>query len=255
MFIRVVSDIHTEFFAGDVASLMEWAVPYIAGEEKMVLVLAGDITTVDNMIQYTAWIKDLAQRHFAVVYVLGNHESYHGTRNQAVFYWKYIGETIKNLYVLECDTVYIDNVRFVGGSLYTPLDGPLDHLHTREMSDMGLVKDFNVGIWRKIHNQTVAYFKAELGDVETYGKTVVVTHHAPSYMSVNEKYRNSPLNCCYASNLDNLVGYSEAVLWCHGHMHDSCDYMLGDTRIICNPHGYHEVEHNMAFDGSMVVEI
>jgi len=27
-------------------------------------------------------------------------------------------------------------------------------------------------------------------------------------------------------------------LWTHGHTHEDFDYMLGSTRVVCNPRGY-----------------
>jgi len=27
-------------------------------------------------------------------------------------------------------------------------------------------------------------------------------------------------------------------LWTHGHMHNASDYMIGETRVVCNPRGY-----------------
>jgi hypothetical protein len=30
----------------------------------------------------------------------------------------------------------------------------------------------------------------------------------------------------------------EIVLWTHGHTHEDFDYMIGTTRVVCNPRGY-----------------
>jgi hypothetical protein len=54
-----------------------------------------------------------------------------------------------------------------------------------------------------------------------------------------------------------LVEGSHARLWVHGHMHDSFDYVLGETRVVSNPRGYarNGVNENARFDPNMVVEI
>jgi hypothetical protein len=31
-------------------------------------------------------------------------------------------------------------------------------------------------------------------------------------------------------------------LWTHGHTHEDFDYMVGSTRVFCNPRGYHDYE-------------
>jgi len=68
------------------------------------------------------------------------------------------------------------------------------------------------------------------------GKTVVVTHHAPSARSVHPREQKNPLLPGFASNLEYLV--SEADVWIHGHLHNSSDYFLGGCRVVCNPRGY-----------------
>ena len=35
--------------------------------------------------------------------------------------------------------------------------------------------------------------------------------------------------------------------WIHGHTHDACDYMIGDTRVLCNPRGYIGHERDASF--------
>jgi hypothetical protein len=70
------------------------------------------------------------------------------------------------------------------------------------------------------------------------GKRVVVTHHAPSALSVHPKYADpSELNSAFATNLEHYMG-ADVNYWFHGHMHDPCDYTLRGTRVIANPQGY-----------------
>jgi len=88
------------------------------------------------------------------------------------------------------------------------------------------------------------------------GPTVVVTHHAPSFKSVVPRFADSLLSACFASNLDQLMGFSE--LWIHGHMHDSLDYMANGTRVICNPRGYCRYEgsqENAEFNSNIMIEV
>jgi hypothetical protein len=42
-------------------------------------------------------------------------------------------------------------------------------------------------------------------------------------------------------------------LWVHGHTHDSYDYWVGSTRVVCNPRGYDD--ENIAFDPVLVVRM
>jgi len=73
---------------------------------------------------------------------------------------------------------------------------------------------------------------------------VAVTHHAPSPLSIAEWYKNDTLmNGGFHSNLnDFIMDRPQIKLWTHGHMHNVSDYMMGDTRVVCNPRGYVKYE-------------
>lgn len=88
------------------------------------------------------------------------------------------------------------------------------------------------------HDKAVDYIKIAVGDKSK--KYVVVTHHAPTFNSVAEWYKHDTLmNGAFASDLSELImDRPQIKLWTHGHMHNSSDYMVGDTRVVCNPRGY-----------------
>jgi Icc-related predicted phosphoesterase len=71
-------------------------------------------------------------------------------------------------------------------------------------------------------------------------KYVVVGHHAPSKASTHPRYQNDTLmNGGYSSSLDEfIIDHPQIKLWTHGHTHEDFDYMIGSTRIVCNPRGY-----------------
>ena len=50
-----------------------------------------------------------------------------------------------------------------------------------------------------------------------------------------------------------LIEERQPALWVHGHTHDSCDYRVGNTRVICNPRGYEN--ENGAFDPGQAVRV
>jgi len=86
-------------------------------------------------------------------------------------------------------------------------------------------------------------------------KNVVVTHHLPSAKSSDSRYRDSSLNPAYYSHLDEWIEERDIALWVHGHTHVSNDYMIGDTRVVCNPRGYYMHDENPNFSPSLVVEV
>ena len=74
--------------------------------------------------------------------------------------------------------------------------------------------------------------------IESELPDIVVTHHAPSAMSIAPRFKNFPDTDFFHSRLENLILDVNPKLWVHGHVHDSFDYELGDTRVVCNPLGY-----------------
>lgn len=88
------------------------------------------------------------------------------------------------------------------------------------------------------------------------GRTVVITHMAPSMRSVADRFAQDRASAAYASRLDDMV--EKADLWVHGHMHNSFDYMVGKCRVICNPCGYMTRgggTENGQFDANFIVNI
>ena len=69
---------------------------------------------------------------------------------------------------------------------------------------------------------------------------VVVTHHAPTPISIAEWYKHDTLmNGAFASDLSEFImDRPQIKMWTHGHMHNVSDYVVGDTRVVCNPRGY-----------------
>ena len=101
-----------------------------------------------------------------------------------------------------------------------------------------------------------AWLEARLAEPHA-GATVVITHHAPSPASIHPRFADSPLNACFVSNAGHLADGRRVRLWIHGHTHDSFDYEVNGTRVLCNPRGYAKdgVNENAAFDPQLVVEV
>jgi hypothetical protein len=89
------------------------------------------------------------------------------------------------------------------------------------------------------------------------GPTVVITHHAPSRKSIHRRFADSPINACFVSDAEYLIDGRRAGLWIHGHTHDSFDYVVNGTRVLCNPRGYAKdgVNENSLFDANLSVEV
>jgi len=249
-------------------------IPEVKNEKDTVVVLAGDIGLAKRETTYNMFIENTCDRFKNVIWIMGNHEFYGDRLPTALA--KIWNATLdhENLYVVENETVNIDNVAFVCSTLWTNFDNN----NTMTMYEAGLVmNDYKLirtgpshEPWKRklkpldtlaLHMQAKGYIFPEIVTQKENGKNVVVvTHHLPSFLSVPEEFRGDPLNGAYASELFEDIMDTQPDVWIHGHTHFSFDYMIGNTRVICNPRGYCATassrgELNPNFDPEFIIEV
>ena len=247
MKIRILSDLHLEF--------LDYSPPP-GGED--VVVLAGDIHTKRRAIDWVI-------KHFRVpvIYVPGNHD-YWG-ENLSLLASK-LKAKIGNhpIHVLDGASVVIDNVRFFGATFWTDFElyGKREHAMYEAQTRMRDYKKIRHSAeYKRFTPQTALrqHFSARLAmkawlDEPFEGKTVVVSHHAPSRRSLELSSKNHILDAAYASNLEEYMN-PNLNLWIHGHVHDSMDYLVNGTRVVCNPRGYAPKDVNPDFKERFIVEL
>jgi predicted phosphodiesterase len=265
MRVAVCSDLHLEFQDINLQNT----------EGADVLILSGDILVAEDLHQHPEMtygmysqvnLQDLGRRQASaqrfrdflkrcsfqfphVVYVAGNHEFYHGKWKATLQYLRDECAKFNNVYFLENDVKVIDDTTFIGATLWTDMNkgDPLTlHAINDMMNDFRIIRNDEHG-YTKLrpahamyrHQQTISYLKAVLPDMKDR-KVVFVGHHAPSKQSTHPKYvKDYLMNGGYSSDLSEFIlDHPEIKLWTHGHTHDPFDYMIGETRIFCNPRGY-----------------
>ena len=251
MKLHILSDLHLEFSSFEPIAT-----------DSNVVVLAGDIGKKYSGI---LWAREKFPTK-KIIYVPGNHEFY-GTHRQDTLAEMRIAATQCGVHLLDNDEVIIDGVRFLGATLWTDFLLFGEHKKSEAMmdgqnclNDFRLIREetrnysFTPAVSIKLHEQSLTWLTEKL-DTPFDGKTVVVTHHLPSMLSVVERFKDSSLSACFASNLDHLFGKMD--MWIHGHTHDNLDYISNGTRVICNPRGYvtYRGSENFYFDPKLVVEI
>ena len=103
----------------------------------------------------------------------------------------------------------------------------------------------------RLHQEGRLFLETKL-ETTFDGLTIVVTHHAPSYKSIRPEFATDPLTAAYVSDLEEIIMRTNLHLWAR---HASSDYLIGSTRVACNPRGYHRLELNPRFVPELVVEI
>jgi predicted phosphodiesterase len=227
-------------------------------------VLAGDI---GRPVEAIAWARGLDR---PVLYVPGNHEFYGSTLSSTTRELLRLASD-SPIHILDNAECCIGGVRFLGSTLWTDflLDGPGAARDIAVQEALAKMHDFR-RIFLDDEQQAVftpldaeALFARNAAWLQDRlqrtwpGPTVVITHHAPSARSVEPRFEGSPLNACFASRLDHLLGSDKAAWWIHGHMHHTVDYEVRGTRVVCNPRGYARdgVNENPLFDVNFSIEV
>jgi predicted phosphodiesterase len=282
MKIALASDVHLEFGHLELNNV----------DNADVLVLSGDICVASKFgPNYDRFFQDASRLFKNVVYIMGNHEHYDGDFAKSESILRAALERYSNVHFLEKEIVKIDDVTFIGGTLWTDMnkEDPLTMYHVqRRMNDFRIVRNSNRMVARTVplyelnpdytedgknggkyatkeggglieigqkkkqepstfcpedavpeHKAMVDYIRTVI-EGKFDEKFVVVGHHAPSKQSTHPRYQHDTLmNGAYSSSLDEFIlDHPQIKLWTHGHTHEDFDYMIGTTRVFCNPRGY-----------------
>lgn len=247
MKLHILSDLHLEF---EDFSLCE--------KDYDILILAGDIHVGEKAVN---WIKANVKDK-PVLYVPGNHEYY----NHA--YPKLLDKLEKSvqdssIHILENKHIKIGDLNFLGCTLWTDfeiLEDPKiagyqceqilnDFRKIRVSPEYSKFKARNAAF---IHYRSRKWLEKTLQNLKNE-KTVIISHHAPSIQSTEERYRKEILTSAYLSDLEGLIREYKVNLWIHGHIHKRSDYNIEDCKVICNPRGYPD-ERVIGFDPELMYD-
>ncbi|QIL44685.1 metallophosphoesterase [Acidovorax sp. HDW3] len=229
------------------------------------IVLAGDI---DRPAAAMAWAQALGK---PVIYVPGNHEFYGSDLESTTAELRALaaGSCVQ---VLHNQAWEWGGVRFLGSTLWSDFRAAGDGAAQAQAMAQSLAfnRDFSRirlhpgdGAARLTPQHCAQLFAANARWLDAAlatpfaGPTVVITHHAPTLGSVHPRFAGSPLNVNFVSDAAWLLGGERTALWIHGHTHDSFDYDMQGTRVLCNPRGYAKdgVPENPLFDPGLIVDI
>jgi len=258
MKLWILSDLHRDF--------EDWAPFYVPDAD--VAVVAGDVG--EGLAKSIRWLHEHVAPHMPVVFVAGNHEFYRAAVDESFDEARSLQVACPDVNFLEDESVVIGGVRFVGSTLWTDYEVLIRHndpaLGLRwamdscalGMNDHRKIK-FRKDPWKRwrpqeariAHLRSRAFIEQALSEPHR-GPTVVVTHHAPHPASIPERFAEDVISSAYASDLSAVIEAGKPDLWVHGHMHDSVDYDIGSTRVVCNPKGYSR--ENAAFVADLVVD-
>lgn len=222
MKIQILSDLHFEM--RNWRSLIEKLDP--SGVD--VLVLAGDILPASRKTEKMLTL--FRERYPHVVYVPGNHE-YWGTSLSAILRLEEAAANARVSFLRPGNIVTIAGRRFLGDTMWFPQS--MEAALERHWADYIYINGATPSDIFGLNAAFRAFLEEELREGD-----VVITHHLPHPQSIGPNYTNSPTNVFFLSDQSDLIEERKPALWVHGHTHDPYDYVVGATRIVCNPYGY-----------------
>lgn len=261
MHIKVLSDLHLEF--------EKVTDPVFDPGTGEVLILAGDILTVIDFIEdaiglrqrFLEFLNKCSKGYNRVFYVMGNHEHYHMQIDKTASVLRtWLPD---NIVLLDNNSVFYNGVHFVGATTWADFckgDKEMIEVAGGRMNDYQVItgvkgKELYPEDTLREHKESVRWFEQVLPTLR--GPVVMITHHAPSYRSVAPEFLHTGTVGAYASDLEYLMfKYENIKAWVHGHVHDSNDYFINNTRVVGNPRGYvRPGGTNTNFDSSFGIEL
>ncbi|MGL6112990.1 MAG: metallophosphoesterase [Rubrivivax sp.] len=232
------------------------------------LVLAGDIdATWSGFERFAHW-------PVPVLFVAGNHEFDGRELDDA---WPALRAVSARLgwTLLECgSTILADHdgqrVRFVGSVRWSDFElfgaARRDSAMRAAAYFMRLMQSTRRGVEfdavgvREEALACHAWLAAELIQPANgrWGKTVVITHFAPSLRSADPRFGSQPGTASFCNADDDLLQHAD--LWLHGHLHCRHDYQIerpkrAPTRVVCQARGLAAKGEVEGYDSAKLIEI
>jgi Icc-related predicted phosphoesterase len=256
MKVKYVSDLHLEFSRFPTVDAQKELAP----SKKEVLLVAGDTVLAvalqekrtDAQARAIKWRFDEfldAVSGFKSVYMIGgNHEAYSGGDFATVgeIIKEYIARrSVSNVHYLENERAALTpKVDLLACTLWTDMGKRNPSIMWevgRRMNDFHTCNykgvKFTTEDAADLFDMSKAWLQKEL--LDTSKSYVVMTHHCPSFQSIDPAFKADDMNYGYASDMDDMI-YSNPHIthWVHGHTHYNVDYKIGETRILGNMRGY-----------------
>ena len=261
MKIAVCSDLHLEFGDLELENTDNADVLILGGDIFIASELRDFMYDDSDLVSVTATARARAERYVNfvgrcaarfphVIFIMGNHEHYHGDFATSAKHIREAFNNLSNVYVLDKESRIINGMLFYGGTLWTDMnseDPTTMHRIRTMMNDFNCVKNTSeegkrVFMPEDAVEDHYAFLSGLDAVLEQHSDlpVIVVGHHAPSRASTHPRYKNEiVMNGAYSTNLDNyILDRRQIRLWTHGHTHEDFDYMIGTARIVCNPRGY-----------------
>src|SRR5579859_2382922 len=233
MRIHLYSDLHLDHDEDEGFAYLSQG---LANEDQAdIAVVAGDLYSVGDARRLVFTLSQFAHSYTDVIFVPGNHDFWQTNPDDLLF-------EVENQRLLLDDTDYdrihmamtpqvlkVQGQNFLCGTMWYPKP---QRDEIQDFVDMYRIRKGLQWIFDEFSDFYDLLMNTEVQD------SIVVTHHLPSNFSTPDKFKGSPTNHFFMTDMSKAIAFKRPKLWLHGHTHDACEYKLFDTRVICNPRGY-----------------
>lgn len=231
------SDIHLEFYNENINKIKRLF--KIESSPAHVLLLAGDIGR-PNMSTYSFFLNMLSPLYQKIYITSGNHE-YYKMRMSMAEVDNMCREVCRNLpqrnvAFLQNEFIALnENIDVYGGTFWSYIPTDKEQYVMSKINDYKYIDNFSPSISNTLHLSATSGLNDYLLHKNNLKKTIVLSHHMPSFHLIDPCYRcmDNDLNYAFASNIT-CSRYPSIVAWVYGHTHKP----YADGRFYCNPIGY-----------------
>lgn len=252
MTVQYCSDLHLEFWENK-----EFLSKNPLQPKGDILLLAGDIVPFTLLSKHAGFF-DFVSANFQMAFWLpGNHE-YYGS-DAAKRSGVVLEEIRENVLLVNNIALRQGSVKFIFSTLWSEISPINRGLIEYNVSDFHEIKfhnhPFSGAMFNHFHHEAMDFLRYELSHVHT-GKTIVVSHHVPTFMNYPDKYRGSILNEAFAVELFGLIDRAPIDYWIYGHHHHNiAGFSIGDTELLTNQLGYVRYGEHKGFSGGKVISL
>jgi len=202
-------------------------------DSDSLLILSGDIYSNRNDIK--RWGK-LTTKFNHIYYLNGNHEYYGSEYSIDELKSNLNFKVYDNVSIINNEYIDINNMRLIFSTMFTKIN--LAHFHlTKYINDFTQIKGFTLDKWNEIYENSIQFI---FNSIDTNKNNIVFTHHSPSFLLVDKRYKGEYQNCLFHTELFNNIADNDSIhYWIYGHTHSNICDTINTTVIQTNQLGYH----------------
>jgi predicted phosphohydrolase len=252
MVLQYCSDLHLEFRENK-----QFLNQHPLQSKGEILILAGDIVPFSEMDKRKDFFNYISDNFKLTYWLPGNHEYYY---SDAAERSGSFNEKIRdNIFLVNNISIRHGDVKLIFSTLWSKISPVNEWQIARSISDFQVIKFngklFSASNFNQLHSDSLDFIKKELSKNDT-GKTVVITHHVPTFLNFPSQYKGSILNEAFVVELFPLIESSNINYWIYGHHHSNTpDFNIGNTVLLTNQMGYVRNGENQDFRSDKILTL